>query len=900
MSRRWRSGWRSKREFPILFLGLDAAGKSTVLYGLKAGEVVSTVPTIGFNLETIEHKGFKINCWDVGGCDKIRPLWRHFTDGCAALVFVVDANDRERLAGARQALEDVLREVASGVPVLVLANKQDLPNALPAAEMARLMWLTPPPPSPRQQHHRNPNLDGQATCMAAGDPGTPPVPGGQGGGDDGGGSASAAVAVGYEMSRGERSFRELMSRHPVHVQPTCALKLFGVFEGFDWLAGAVDCARQARGAATGDVNSGSGAGAGSSLSLLRAALPGWRSREQDRQRQARRQQQQQSATPVSADDTRGAPDANGKAVGIPTSASVTAATTTTNRGGGGGGGGGGGPVLPSAEERLSGWLAEPVAAEDTDDAFLAALEACEPGVRWDHFGHLRLAWLYLVRYGRSEGKRRIFEAVQRYIQHGVAGGGGRTFHASMTFFWMHMVHFALASSELHTPMVRASFRAFLIANPHLADGGLFLHHYSRARMLQDPAARTSVLLPDLQPLPSLVTDVEARKREQARERRMAVAAAAVAGIGACGAARLLTRAAGVAAGWRVRGGRSGGASHTMRLDNDGVLGRRSSTNDSSRSTSSAGSGGLCSGGRLEAAGAPGHGSHHRLPATAVAAVRDEDLLAAVLQHLPRRTAATAAAAGLGQPRASSGMHCQGPVGSADAGGLRHSDQHAGGADVAHQGGGGSWPPPPLSGWGSDTLPRLAYAAIKHHGYTRACELLQAAAAAAATTHGLSLEETSSSNTGTAGPPSASAEAVDAARAATQLHMERASDHGSLMGMASSQLEAVVRETARSMAAHLPAVMPPPPAGKGSRSQGLGDGKPGVGIASVQGDCSGDEEWLDVGDSESWGAEVACGSDAESGPPEASLDVELETLVGSHRVPLVRAALPQYRMLFVSG
>ena len=62
----------------ILILGLDGAGKTTILYRLQAGEVVTTIPTIGFNVETVEYKNISFTVWDVGGQDKIRPLWRHY------------------------------------------------------------------------------------------------------------------------------------------------------------------------------------------------------------------------------------------------------------------------------------------------------------------------------------------------------------------------------------------------------------------------------------------------------------------------------------------------------------------------------------------------------------------------------------------------------------------------------------------------------------------------------------------------------------------------------------------------------------------------------------------------------------------------------------------------------
>ena len=67
-----------KKEMRILMLGLDAAGKTTTLYNLKLGEVVTTIPTIGFNVETVEYKNISFNVWDVGGQEKLRLLWRHY------------------------------------------------------------------------------------------------------------------------------------------------------------------------------------------------------------------------------------------------------------------------------------------------------------------------------------------------------------------------------------------------------------------------------------------------------------------------------------------------------------------------------------------------------------------------------------------------------------------------------------------------------------------------------------------------------------------------------------------------------------------------------------------------------------------------------------------------------
>ncbi|KAJ8258972.1 hypothetical protein COCON_G00179840 [Conger conger] len=150
-----------KKEMRILMVGLDAAGKTTILYKLKLGEIVTTIPTIGFNVETVEYKNISFTVWDVGGQDKIRPLWRHYFQNTQGLIFVVDSNDRERVNEAREELmrmlaEDELRDAV----LLVFANKQDLPNAMNAAEITDKLGL-------HSLRHRNWYI--QATCATSGD-----------------------------------------------------------------------------------------------------------------------------------------------------------------------------------------------------------------------------------------------------------------------------------------------------------------------------------------------------------------------------------------------------------------------------------------------------------------------------------------------------------------------------------------------------------------------------------------------------------------------------------------------------------------------------------------------------------------------------------------------------------
>ncbi|KAI3834226.1 hypothetical protein MKX03_030033, partial [Papaver bracteatum] len=100
----------AKRDMRILMVGLDAAGKTTILYKLKLGEIVTTIPTIGFNVETVEYKNVSFTVWDVGGQDKIRPLWRHYFQNTQGLIFVIDSNDRERIVEARDEIHRMLSE----------------------------------------------------------------------------------------------------------------------------------------------------------------------------------------------------------------------------------------------------------------------------------------------------------------------------------------------------------------------------------------------------------------------------------------------------------------------------------------------------------------------------------------------------------------------------------------------------------------------------------------------------------------------------------------------------------------------------------------------------------------------------------------------------------------------
>jgi len=134
--------WGKGQDVRILMLGLDAAGKTTILYRLQIGEVVSTIPTIGFNVETVRYKNVSFQVWDLGGQSSIRPYWRCYYPQTSAIIFVIDSADVDRLSTTRAELltmlaEDELREV----PLLVFCNKQDVPGALKPEKISEELGL---------------------------------------------------------------------------------------------------------------------------------------------------------------------------------------------------------------------------------------------------------------------------------------------------------------------------------------------------------------------------------------------------------------------------------------------------------------------------------------------------------------------------------------------------------------------------------------------------------------------------------------------------------------------------------------------------------------------------------------------------------------------------------------
>ncbi|KAJ7260476.1 ADP-ribosylation factor family-domain-containing protein [Mycena haematopus] len=175
----------------------------------------------------------------------------------------------------------------------------------------------------------------------------------------------------------------------------------------------------------------------------------------------------------------------------------------------------------SLESKLDNWLAR-AENDSSPDKFLQQFEIFSLPA-WDHYTHIRIAYLLLTIHGRQKGKDMIFDGLEKYITHSDQTRG-RTFHVTMTYFWIQMVHFGISSmglfesnSTLETSSVKTlvaaekqtpeqenlRFVRFLLTNPHLADGNLWAEHYSKD-VIMSPGAKAGMVLPDKKALPNFV------------------------------------------------------------------------------------------------------------------------------------------------------------------------------------------------------------------------------------------------------------------------------------------------------------------------------------------------------------------------------------------------------------
>ncbi|CAH8469150.1 unnamed protein product [Heterobilharzia americana] len=137
--------WRlfNSRDYKVIILGLDNAGKSTILYQFVLKEAVQTSPTIGSNVEEVKWKNLHFIMWDIGGQTTLRASWDTYFSGSDFVILVIDSTDRERLYLTKQELYKLLvAEELKRSKMLIFANKQDVSGCMSVAEISHNLNLT--------------------------------------------------------------------------------------------------------------------------------------------------------------------------------------------------------------------------------------------------------------------------------------------------------------------------------------------------------------------------------------------------------------------------------------------------------------------------------------------------------------------------------------------------------------------------------------------------------------------------------------------------------------------------------------------------------------------------------------------------------------------------------------
>jgi ADP-ribosylation factor-like protein 2 len=131
-----------EKEIRLLILGLDNAGKTTILKKF-CGEPIDTIePTLGFNIQTLEFKGYSLSLWDVGGQKSIRSYWKNYFESTDGLIWVIDSADRVRMEVCKAELESLLmQEKLAGASLLIFCNKQDIAGAVQSDELEEVLGL---------------------------------------------------------------------------------------------------------------------------------------------------------------------------------------------------------------------------------------------------------------------------------------------------------------------------------------------------------------------------------------------------------------------------------------------------------------------------------------------------------------------------------------------------------------------------------------------------------------------------------------------------------------------------------------------------------------------------------------------------------------------------------------
>lgn len=134
-------GWAGKNA-KILLLGLDNAGKTTMLGMLKTGHMKAHLPTGQPQNDEVKVEGIRMKCFDMGGHKAARALWKQYFASTNGIVYMIDATDIERIEESGRELAQLLADdKLAKVPFLVLGNKIDIPGALSEAQLRNMLQL---------------------------------------------------------------------------------------------------------------------------------------------------------------------------------------------------------------------------------------------------------------------------------------------------------------------------------------------------------------------------------------------------------------------------------------------------------------------------------------------------------------------------------------------------------------------------------------------------------------------------------------------------------------------------------------------------------------------------------------------------------------------------------------
>lgn len=489
-------------EYRLLILGFDASGKTTILYKFKLNEFVQTIPTIGFNVETIKHNNSNLTIWDVGGCDKIRPLIRHYFENTKGIIFVIDSQEKcqYRQLEIRDELWRIFGEdTLFDVPVLIYLNKMDMGDGLQPQDIIREMKLN---------EVRNRQWFVQQCSALRGD-----------GLYEGLNwlihaikSPSPTTAVEYvdantrmedqrfeekslqwlsqvDDDSNEEFMKKLESRQMDNFDHRVLLRAIWIYLKtigrrrtveliFSWIRAYVEdfnetlvyfwiqIVHYAIESTTTLATDFAGFLLMNPQLLNESELPlTYYKRETLFSDQAK--------IMVVLPDVKHLPSI------VPSSQRKVDNSLTKDE-------------LPVSVTKD-----EPQVIDLNDDDFLNAFECCSL-TNWSHKTHLRMAWLYLTRNERRVAVNKIFDGIKNFIKTSPIARK-TTFHFTMTYFWIQMIDAAIAVSPKDL-----NFETFIGLNQHLMNGGLFLEYYTKDTLLNNPIARQEMVLPDVKPLPTVV------------------------------------------------------------------------------------------------------------------------------------------------------------------------------------------------------------------------------------------------------------------------------------------------------------------------------------------------------------------------------------------------------------